>query len=67
MKTLGRRAVSPLMDLPDYTNRLGRRTKEHRLCRLLSGWPAWVEEEVEEAPFGRVEEPVVAYATRRAA
>ncbi|GAB3839044.1 hypothetical protein [Hymenobacter jeollabukensis] len=43
-KALGRRSAGPL-DLPDYASRRCRRTKEYRLARLLSGWPALIEEE----------------------
>jgi hypothetical protein len=67
MKKLGHRALSPLIDLPDYSNRLGCRTKEYRLARLLSGWPALVEEDHLPAGLGLVEEPVVPLTLRRAA
>lgn len=67
MKKLGRRFSGVLPDMPDYTNRLSRRTKEWRLARLLSGWPALVDDDAPAAPLGLLEEPVALLEYRRAA
>lgn len=64
---LRRRAAGFLPDMPDYTTRLSRRTKEWRLSRLLSGWPALVEDDAAETPPGLVEEPLLLLEYRRAA
>ncbi len=65
---LRRRAAGFLPDMPDYTTRLSRRTKEWRLSRLLSGWPALLEDDDAAAtPPALVEEPVALLAYRRAA
>lgn len=61
MKKLSRRSFGFLPDMPDYTNRLSRRTKEWRLSRLLSGWPALIEETDAVPPTLRAEEPLPAY------
>lgn len=58
MYHLRRRSSGFLPDMPDFTNRLGRRYKEWRLARLLSGWPALVEDDDMETPPGRVQEPL---------
>lgn len=60
MYHLRRRAAGFQPDIPDYTTRLSRRTKEWRLARLLSGWPTLVEDDFVEAAAGLVEEPVPA-------
>lgn len=60
MQKLGRRFSGVLPDMPDYTTRLSCRYKEWRLARLLSGWPALVEDDFEETEVGLVEEPIFA-------